>query len=445
MRILVVDDEDILRISLTDDLRDAGFLVESASNSINALKILENEKYDVVISDLRMEETDGISLLEKIKLKYPEIVFILMTAFGTIKTAVEAMKAGAYDYLTKPFSSEELIMILNRIKETLDLKKENLYLRKQLGRNYGSKNIISKSRKMNEIFSYIETFADSDSSVLITGETGTGKEVISDVIHFRSSRNDRPYVKVSCAVLSSNLLESELFGHCKGAFTGAVSSKKGRFEIANSGTILLDDVDDIPLELQVKLLRVLQFKEVESVGGCEKKNVDVRVIATTKEDLLNKVNKGEFRSDLYYRLNVIPVHLPPLRERKEDIPLLIREFFMRYSTSEKSIKKEVMDYLLEYSWPGNVRELENLIERFSITCSGNVINESFIPPEIITKKPYNKDIELNKRSFNQIIRDTEVTVIKDVLKISNGNKSKAARMLGLKVSTLRSKIEKFKI
>lgn len=446
MKILVVEDEDILRISIGDDLKEEGFEVSLSKSPILALDLLEKEEFEVALVDYKMPEMNGIELLKKIKERQPDCTVIIMTAFGTIQTAVEAMRLGAYDYITKPFSNEELILTIKRIEEVQSLKKENIELKEQLKERYSFHKLIGKSKSMQQVYDLSSIVANSDSTVLITGETGTGKEMVADAIHYTGLRQDNPYIKVSCALFSKDILESELFGHEKGAFTGAISDKKGRFELADRGTIFLDDVDDIPLELQVKLLRVLQQFEFERVGGTVTLKVDVRVIAASKANLLEKIKKGEFREDFYYRLNVVPIHLPPLKERKEDIPLLIEAFIKKYSSNRSmEISNQVMDYLLNYGWPGNVRELENLIERLALTVpDGNVIR-SQLPPEIIWEEICPQEECLDGSCYDEVMKRTEINLIKSALEMSGGNKAKAARLLKLKPSTLRSKIDKYKL
>lgn len=446
MKILVVEDEDILRISIGDDLKEEGFEVSLSKSPLLALDLLEKEEFEVALVDYKMPGMNGIELLKKIKERQPDCAVIIMTAFGTIQTAVEAMRLGAYDYITKPFSNEELILTIKRIVEVQSLKKENIKLKEQLKERYNFHKLIGKSKSMQQVYDLSSIVANSDSTVLITGETGTGKEMVADAIHYTGLRQDNPYIKVSCALFSRDILESELFGHEKGAFTGAITDKKGRFEIADRGTIFLDDVDDIPLELQVKLLRVLQQFEFERVGGTETIKVDVRVIAASKANLLEKIKKGEFREDFYYRLNVVPIHLPPLKERKEDIPLLIDAFIMKYSSNRSmEISNQAMDYLLNYGWPGNVRELENLIERLALTVpDGNVIR-SQLPPEIIWEEICPQEECLDGSCYDEVMKRTEINLIKRSLEMSGGNKAKAARLLKLKPSTLSSKIEKYKL
>lgn len=446
MKILVVEDEDILRISIGDDLKEEGFDVSLSKSPILALDLLEKEEFEVALVDYKMPEMNGIELLKKIKERQPDCTVIIMTAFGTIQTAVEAMRQGAYDYITKPFSNEELVLAIERIVEVQSLKRENIELKEQLKERHSFHKLIGKSKSMQQVYDLSSMVANSDSTVLITGETGTGKEMVADAIHYTGLRQDNPYIKVSCALFSKDILESELFGHKKGAFTGAITDKKGRFELADRGTILLDDVDDIPLELQVKLLRVLQQFEFERVGGIETIKVDVRVIAASKENLLEKIKKGEFREDFYYRLNVVPIHLPPLKERKEDIPLLIDAFVEKYSSNiPMQMPNQVMDYLLNYGWPGNVRELENLIERLASTAPDGNITTSQLPSEIIWEEICPQEECLDGSCYDEVMKRTEINLIKSALEMSGGNKAKAARLLKLKPSTLRSKIEKYKL
>ena len=446
MKILIVEDEDILRISIGDDLKEEGFDVSLSKSPMLALDLLVKEEFEVALVDYKMPEMNGIELLKKIKERQPDCTVIIMTAFGTIQTAVEAMRLGAYDYITKPFSNEELVLAIERIVEVQSLKRENIELKEQLKERHNFHKLIGKSKSMQQVYDLSSMVANSDSTVLITGETGTGKEMVADAIHYTGLRQDNPYIKVSCALFSKDILESELFGHEKGAFTGAITEKKGRFEIADRGTIFLDDVDDIPLELQVKLLRVLQQFEFERVGGTVTMKVDVRVIAASKANLLEKIKKGEFREDLYYRLNVVPIHLPPLKERKEDIPLLIDAFVEKYSSNiPMQIPNQVMDYLLNYGWPGNVRELENLIERLASTAPDGNITPSQLPPEIIWEEICPQEECLDGSCYDEVMKRTEINLIKSALEMSGGNKTKAARLLKLKPSTLRSKIEKYKL
>jgi DNA-binding NtrC family response regulator len=446
MKILVVEDEDILRISIGDELKEAGFDVSLSKSPLLALDLLEQEPFEVALLDYKMPEMNGIELLKEFKQRLPECTVIIMTAFGTIQNAVEAMKLGAYDFITKPFSNEELILTLGRIEEVQSLKRENIELKTKLKERHSFHKIIGKSKSMQGIYDLLDIVSNSNSSVLITGETGSGKEMVADAIHYVGARQDDPFVKVSCALFSKEILESELFGHEKGAFTGALNDKKGRFELAHKGSIFLDDVDDIPLEVQVKLLRFLQNCEFERVGGTSTIKVDVRVIAASKTDLLEKIKKDEFREDLYYRLNVVPIHLPPLRKRKEDIPLLVDAFIKEFSSEEKiKIAEKTMDYLLTYAWPGNVRELKNLIERLALTASGKDITPSLLPSEIIHKEIELEEVDIDRNSLTDIMSHTEYKLIQRALAMAEGNRAKAARLLRIKPSTLRSKIEKYKL
>ena len=446
MNILVVEDEDILRFSIRDDWKEVGFKVAVCRTPIPALSLLETKKYDVAIVDYKMPEMDGITLLQKIKQKQPDCAVIIISAFGTIQTAVEAMKRGAYDYITKPFSNEELILMLRRIQEVFSLKKENIKLKEQLKEQRGYHSLIGESKAMQQIHNLLEIVAHSNSTVLITGETGSGKEVVADAIHYLGPRKNNPYIKVCCALFSKEILESELFGHEEGAFTGAVHEKKGRFELADEGTLFLDDVDDIPLDIQVKLLRVLQHSQFERVGGTETRTVDVRGIAASKVNLLEKARRGEFREDLYYRLNVVPIELPPLRERKEDLPLFIEAFIKKYAKGEQmTISSQAMNLFHNYHWPGNVRELENIIERLALIAPDATIMAAHLPSEMFCKDIIPPIAWKEGNSYDEIMKENEIKLIKTALEMVGGNKSKAARFLKLKPSTLRSKIEKFRL
>lgn len=446
MNILIVEDEDILRISIRDDLKEIGFKVAECRTPIPALSLLETNKFDVAIVDYKMPEMDGITLLQKIKEKQPDCAVIIISAFGTIQIAVEAMKRGAYDYITKPFSNDELILMLRRIQEVFSLKKENITLKAQLIEQRGYHSLIGKSKAMQQIHNLLEIVAHSNSTVLVTGETGSGKEVVADAIHYLGPRKNKPHIKVCCALFSKEILESELFGHEEGAFTGAIHEKKGRFELADKGTLFLDDVDDIPLDVQVKLLRVLQHSQFERVGGTETRTVDVRVIAASKVNLLQKARKGEFREDLYYRLNVVPIELPPLRERKEDLPLFIEAFIKKYAKGEQmTISSQAMNLFDNYHWPGNVRELENIIERLALIAPDATIMPAHLPSEMFIKDIISPIAWKEGNSYDEIMKENEIKLIKTALEMAGGNKSKAARFLKLKPSTLRSKIEKFRL
>ncbi|NQU66458.1 MAG: sigma-54-dependent Fis family transcriptional regulator [Candidatus Marinimicrobia bacterium] len=443
MRILVIDDVEIQRITIRDELKDFGHEVEICASGIQALDVLKRNQFDVILTDLKMSGMSGIELLSKIKEHSIGGEVLIMTAYATIKNAVEAIHLGAYDYLTKPIEFDELKKILDHIEELIQLNKENKFLRSQLKERYSFGKIIGKSSVMLKVYKQIVVVAPENVTVLITGKTGTGKEILADTIHHNSHRSKNPLVKVSCAALSKDILESELFGHERGAFTGAHQRKIGRFELARGGTIFLDDVDDIPLESQVKLLRVLQEKVIERVGGTEIIPVDTRVLASTKVNLLTLVEEGRFRSDLYYRLNVFPLKLPPLIDRREDIPLLLTHFFKEYSIEPILISDKTMSILIDYNWKGNVRELKNLVERLSIICKCNPIEPECLPLEILEGNPrFSRTTE--KQSTNVNMTDNvsryEYGLIQEALNKANGNKAEAARILGIPVSTLKSKL-----
>lgn len=447
MKILIVDDEEIQRISLQDDLQDAGHEAVAVENPQFALDLIRKETFDVVLSDLKMPEMDGTTLLRNIKGIQPKTTVIMMTAYATINSAVEAMKLGAYEYLTKPFNTDELLLILNRIKTYRRVVEENIELKKQLESRHSFGKIIGKSIPMQDVYKQLEIVAPTDSTVLIEGQTGTGKEMVANAIHYNSTRKNKPFVKVSCAMLSKEILESELFGHERGAFTGAVRQKKGRFELANNGTIFLDEVDDIPVELQVKLLRVLEERTFERVGGTQTFKIDVRVIAATKKDLRELVAQGKFREDLFYRLNIYPIKLPPLTKRREDIKILFEHFikdFIRQNMPE--IDPKVYKHLMDYPWPGNVREFKNMVERLTLSCKCDPITPDCLPYDIFTT---HAPLTLQTRQPNEsaalddAVAQFEKALILEALQKAGGNKAKAAEKLQVPPSTLKSKIKKY--
>ncbi len=448
LNILVVDDERIVRVTIADDLKDAGFNVREFSSATSALQYLRetDSNIDVIITDLKMPGMDGLEFLAKIKQINPEIFVLLMTAHGSIQTAVEAMKLGAYDYLAKPFSIDELLLIINRIKEFNEIKSENRQLRVQVKKQFDFSSFVGMNSVINQVFDHVKIIAEKNTTVLIVGETGTGKELLTNIIHFNSNRKRAPLIKVSCAILSREIFESELFGHEKGAFTGAEKLKIGRFEMANNGTIYLDDIDDIPYDLQVKLLRVLEEGEIERVGGTETIKVDVRVIASTKKNLKEMVADGKFREDLYYRLNVFPINLPPLRERPGDIELLARHFVNEFSDgSHIEIEDQAIELLKKYPFHGNVREIKNLMERLVLLAQDGIITKNILPIEVrFPGKPHNCFYFGNK-ALDEIIKEVETNAIRDALLRSGGNKAKAATILQVPASTLKSRIEKLGI
>ncbi len=449
MKILIVEDEEIQRVSLQDDLQEAGYETMAVASPAAALELLEKNGFDVVLSDLKMPGMDGITLLKRVKERLPETTVIMMTAYGTVETAVQAMKLGAYDYLTKPFNTDELLLLLQRVQNYRQVMAENVQLRKQLESRYAFGKIVGKSQAMQEVYRQLEIVAPTDSTVLIEGETGTGKEMVANAIHYNSPRKNKPFIKVSCAMLSKEILESELFGHERGAFTGAIKQKKGRFELANSGSIFLDEVDDIPVELQVKLLRVLEEKTFERVGGTDTLHVDVRVIAATKKDLRALVAEGQFREDLFYRLNIYPIKLPPLRERKEDVQILFEHFLQEYrGDALPDVEPAVFRYLMDYPWPGNVREFKNMVERLTLTCRCNPIRPDCLPVEIRTQGgPAFRTAAAPDEPLplDETVAQFEQTIIRNTLAQTGGNKARAAELLGIPTSTLKSKIKKYGI
>jgi DNA-binding NtrC family response regulator len=448
--ILVVDDEEELRLAIVEILTLDGFEVEQASSAEEAAERLSQTAYDVLITDNNLPGKTGVELLDETLVRCPETIGIVITGYGTIETAVQAIKKGAYDYLTKPFKLVEMsIMVRKGLKERR-LRFENQYLRTQLQERYGFSNIIGTGRGMKRIFELVTTIAGLNSTVLIQGETGTGKELIAKAIHFNSPRTDQKLVSINCGAIPENLLESELFGHVKGAFTGAVQTRIGRFEQASGGTIFLDEIGNMPQSLQVKILRVLQEREFERVGGNSTVKVDVRIIAATSANLEQMVKDGLFREDLYYRLNVIPINLPPLRERREDIPLLVQRFVHQFCETHKlemkTMSPQVMKALMAYEWPGNVRQLENFVERM-VALTGNrpAILPADLPGEIMNKDPLNLPlIEIPEEgiNFQNVVTDMERELILQSLRRTNGNKKLAAKLLNLKRTTLIEKIKR---
>ncbi len=448
-RILIVDDEQSMRELLSIMLRKEGFDVVTADNGESAIKAVQADIYDLVITDIRMPNIDGIDLLRAVKEISPETVVIVITAYATTETAVDALKLGAYDYITKPFKNEEIKLVVQKALEKRLLRKENILLRREIETRVGFDNFIGVSDAMKEVFSLIRQVADTTSTVLITGESGTGKELVARAIHAQSSRKNNPFVTVNCGALPETLLESELFGYMKGAFTGAVANRQGLFEAANGGTIFLDEISATTPALQIKLLRVLQEREFKRVGGTADIRVDVRVIAASNKDLPGEVARGTFREDLYYRLNVIPINLPPLRERKDDIPHLV-EYFLKKKASGRSVKSltpEALKILISYRWPGNVRELENVVERLSIMSSGDAIGSEHIPDAMRNFAPSPElvplDIPDDGLDLEGLMRNAERTLLHKALQRTQGNKTEAAKLLGLSFRSFRHKLQKY--
>jgi len=435
--ILVVDDESIVRESLHDWLDSVGYKVITAESGEEALKIIKQKKIKIMLADLIMPGINGIELMKKAKNIVPAISTVIITAHGTIQTAITAIREGAYDYVEKPFCPEKVELLIKNLVEHHDLIEENISLRRKVEEKYHFEGIIAKSPKMLKIFELIKTIAPTTATVLIIGETGTGKEVIARAIHHQSQRRNKPFIATSCAALPESLLESELFGHEKGSFTGAVERKKGKFEAGDRGTLFLDEIGEINANTQVHLLRALEEKKITRVGGNEEIEVDVRVISATNRDLRSMVKQGKFREDLYYRLNVVTIDLPLLKDRREDILPLAEHFLKKYTEeNNKSIKKfssEVVKFMLNYSWPGNVRELENMIERGVILSKANSITLDELPQDIVHPSPVEgKTIEAVER--NHII---------NVLEETKGNITKAADILGIRRMTLYNKLKKY--
>jgi DNA-binding NtrC family response regulator len=443
-RILVVEDEEKLRRVIELQLMSSGFEVDKAGTAEEGLKIVD--RADLVLTDLRLPNMDGVQLLSLIRRQNTQVPVILMTAYGSIETAVEAMKTGATDFLLKPFSLDHLMQVVAKALEMRALRDENRQLKEQLGRRYEYDNIIGRSEAMQEIFATIERVAPTRATVLLAGESGVGKDLIARAIHFHSPRRDRPLVKINCSAIPENLMESELFGYEKGAFTGATSAKPGKFEQADTGTVMLDEIGDVPPAIQVKLLRILQEREFERLGSNVTRHIDVRVIAATNQDLRAALEQGTFREDLYYRLNVVPINIPPLRERKQDIAFLANHFLRKLAPDSgrpvERISDAAMEKLIGYHWPGNVRELENVIERALILCRGDQLEADDIKLEM-APRPRAAGDDGNQHSFlpeGLTLDQYEQEIIREALRRADGNKSQAARLLGLTRNALRYRL-----
>jgi len=443
-KILVVDDDELSRAYLSEALQRDGYSVDNACDGQEAVGLTDNQNYDMLFLDMRMPRMGGMEVLEKVKKTSKETTVIIMTAYGSIETAVEAMRKGAYDYIIKPFSPENIELLLKRVQERQKLIDENKYWRSKLDSNVENEFVIDKRSKMFGILNNVKRMAQSKASVLIQGESGTGKEIIAQSIYAHSQRNTKPFIKVNCAALSESLLESELFGHEKGAFTGADLKRMGRFELANGGTLLLDEISEVSPKIQSKLLRVLELEEFERVGGSKTLKVDVRIIATTNRDLEQEIEKNNFRQDLYFRLNVIPVIVPPLRERREDVPVLAEYFLEKFKTGMdtplKRVSKEAIDVLSQHDWPGNVREIKNLIHRCTVMIDSEVLMPEHFENMLNVRKP-KKASEL---SVGQTIEDVERELIYKTLEKTGGNKTRAAEILDVTPRTLRNKLSRYK-
>ncbi len=441
--ILVVDDEKNIREGLREALALDGYSVSMAADGAEALRAFENGDVDLVITDLKMPKVSGEDLLKKVASLYPTVPVIILTGHGTIESAVQAMREGAYDFLTKPVNLDHLSLLVKRALGSRELVLQNRALQEELERKNQFASIIGKSREMKQVFEMVRQVAPARTSVLITGESGVGKEMIAEALHYNSPRREKPLIKLHCAALAETLLESELFGHEKGAFTGAVARKRGRFELANMGTLFLDEIGEIDRNIQIKLLRVLEEKKFERVGGEETIEVDVRLIAATNKDLSQAISEGGFREDLYYRLNVVNIHIPPLRDRKEDIPLLIAAFLSEFTLENgkqiDGIDPKARLALFNYSWPGNVRQLRNSMESAVVLCKGSVITLDDLPPAVRG----DSSEEVIRLPVGTSLADMEKEVIRSTLNREGGNKSRTAEILGIGRKTLHRKLQEF--
>lgn len=452
LHVLVVDDDPAVRDVLQEALMQEGYSVSAAEDGTTAIQAVKDSVVHIVITDFQLPDIDGLEIIDRLAKLDAKIIPIMMTGFGTIETAVRAMKSGAFDFITKPFDFETVAVVVRKAAEFLRLRQENHLLRKAVRDQYRLEQLVGVSEPMQQVMEFVQKVADSDSTVMIQGESGTGKELVARMLHFNSFRKDRPLVPVNCGAIPENLLESELFGHEKGAFTGATHSRMGRFELANGGTIFLDEIGEMSLPLQVKLLRVLQEREFERIGGNRTIHVDVRIIAATNQDLDALVEEKRFRKDLFYRLNVIPIVIPPLRERRSDIPLLIDHFLTRFNQSKHTeiagLAPDVLHMLTEYDWPGNIRELENMIERLVVLKKRGVLSIEDLP-EKICRKPLGLDLKEQFIRFNEDginlsreVEQYEKHLIMEALRKANGVTSRAAQLLHLNRTTLVEKLKR---
>jgi len=440
--VLVVDDDELVNEFLTETLQRAGYSCDTALSGEEGLDKFRDGCFDIVLTDLKMPQMDGMGLLDRIMQIAPETPVVVMTAYGTVDTAVRAIKKGAYHFLLKPTTPETLEVELGRISELLDLRSQNETLRRDLADRF--RNIVGKSKVMREVFELIQTVSNARTTILLTGASGTGKELVARAIHTSSNRSDGPFIKLNCAALPENLVEAELFGYEKGAFTDAKKTNRGRFELADGGTLLLDEVSEMPLNLQSKLLRVIQEREFERVGSSTTISVDVRLIATTNRNLRQYIAEGRFREDLYYRLNVIPIYLPPLKDRKEDIPILAEHFIEKYNKENdrqvKGINQQALRFFMKYNWPGNVRELGNLIERAVVTARSDYLTEDDFPIELAIGTLDDGELEL--RVPMKLEEGNRYLILKTLEKF-NGNKTRAAEALGITTRTIRNKLAEY--
>ncbi len=442
--VLVVDDDKLVNEYIVETLVRAGYQCQPVYSGEEALALIKQKQFDIVLADLKMKEIDGIQLLQHVKNINADTVYIIMTAYGTVETAVKAVKLGAYDFLLKPVLPETIEHILKRVTEFLDLRAENEAMRRDLADKF--QNIVGKSKAMKTVFERIQTVADARSTVMITGGSGTGKELVARAVHYSSNRKEGPFIKLNCAALPENLVEAELFGYEKGAFTDAKKTNRGRFELADGGTLLLDEISEMPLNLQSKLLRVIQEREFERIGSSTTISIDVRIIATSNRNLKEYIAEGNFREDLFYRLNVIPIHLCPLRERIEDVPLLVEHFIEKYNRENgkqvMGIDQGALNMLMKYHWPGNVRELENLIERAVVTAGGPTLTEDDFPVDLVLG-PIGENLHGLKVPM-KLEEGSKYLILKTLEKF-NGNKTKAAEALGITTRTIRNKLAEYNI
>jgi DNA-binding NtrC family response regulator len=457
-KILVVDDEEIVLKSCRKILEGGQHEVFTALSGKQAFELLEKEPIDIVITDVKMPQMDGMEVLEKIKKEYPDILVIMITGYSTVQSAVQAMKLGAFDYIPKPFTPDEVLVVVEKAMEKKSLIYENIYLRKELEAKYGFENIIGSSPRMQEVYKLIRKVAPTDSTVLIRGESGTGKELIARAIHFNSPRKQKPFVPVDCGVLAQELLESELFGHVKGSFTGAIVTKPGLFEVGDGGSIFLDEIGDTNSNFQSKLLRVMQEREFTPVGGVTSRKLDLRFIVATNKDLDQLVKEGTFREDLFYRLNVISITVPPLREKKDDIPLLAYHFLKKYAREMKknirSVSVDAMNKLIAYGWPGNVRQLENVIERAIVMAEGDTIATEHLPfavangaahPDTPIPKTSEELKEAKKHLRESAVESIEKSFILDALTRNDWNVTKSAEDVGMQRPNFQALMRKYNI
>ncbi len=443
--VLVIDDEQLMRDFVRETLSRAGYEVAVAPDGKSGMELLETEPIDLVFTDLKMPQMDGLEVLRQVRMRYPGVNVVVMTAYATVETAVSALKAGAIDYIMKPCTPDEIEVVAQKALEHRRLREENLYLRSELQQIYNFEEIVGSGEAMSAVYDQIRKVAPSRATVLICGETGTGKELVARAIHYTSPRRDKPFIKINCAALSAGLLESELFGHEKGSFTGAHQRKIGRFELANEGTLLLDEISEMNPDLQAKLLRVLQEREFERVGGSTPIGVDTRIVSTTNRNLREAVESGAFREDLFFRLNVVPIHIPPLRDRKEDIPLLVEHFLRKYSRENgrriADVSPEAMKMLLDHHWPGNVRELENCVERAVVLSDGAVLRrEHFSFGPLPVRNVHADGVVIPHEST---VNEAERILIENALARCNNNRTRAAKLLGISVRTLRNKLHEY--